>query len=81
MVYEHPRDADTDTILDQFQCRSSKAEGFGGALAVSWGSHLYIGGPQPSVSFFSIEWGFPRNIFNCDCPYDHMGLGPGVRHI
>jgi hypothetical protein len=27
VVYEHPRDADTDTILDQFQCRSSKAEG------------------------------------------------------
>lgn len=25
VVYEHPRDADTDTILDQFQCRSSKA--------------------------------------------------------
>ena len=24
-MYEHPRDADTDTILDQFQCRSSKA--------------------------------------------------------
>ncbi|CAE7777387.1 unnamed protein product [Symbiodinium pilosum] len=26
VVYEHPRDADTDTILDQFQCRSSKAK-------------------------------------------------------
>eukprot|EP00913_Durusdinium_trenchii_P015988 g15025.t1 len=25
VVYEHPRDAETDTILDQFQCRSSKA--------------------------------------------------------
>lgn len=25
VVYEHPRDVDTDTILDQFQCRSSKA--------------------------------------------------------
>eukprot|EP00434_Breviolum_minutum_P032482 symbB.v1.2.028724.t1/scaffold3069.1/size67865/3 len=26
VVYEHPRDADTDTILDQFQCRSSKVQ-------------------------------------------------------
>jgi len=25
VVYEHPRDADTETILSQFQCRSSKA--------------------------------------------------------
>eukprot|EP00931_Biecheleriopsis_adriatica_P065501 TRINITY_DN40020_c0_g1_i1.p1 TRINITY_DN40020_c0_g1~~TRINITY_DN40020_c0_g1_i1.p1 ORF type:complete len:523 (-),score=98.15 TRINITY_DN40020_c0_g1_i1:39-1607(-) len=25
VVYEHPRDADTDTILDQFQCRSNRA--------------------------------------------------------
>ncbi|CAE7564790.1 EXD3 [Symbiodinium sp. CCMP2592] len=25
VVYEHPRDVNTDTILDQFQCRSSKA--------------------------------------------------------
>jgi len=25
VVYEHPRDADTETILNQFQCRSSKA--------------------------------------------------------
>jgi len=25
VVYEHPRDADTDTILEQFQCRSRKA--------------------------------------------------------
>eukprot|EP00435_Cladocopium_sp_Y103_P050693 s565_g15.t1 len=32
VVYEHPRDADTDTILDQFQCRSSKAEGVEGHL-------------------------------------------------
>ena len=35
VVYEHPRDAETDTILDQFQCRSSKAGGTDAAAGMS----------------------------------------------